>query len=385
MSDQLTDYTMVDALTVARDFVAKVCGCKKDDLIFGKIIGTEEDDDIDVAENCFLYDYNKYLVSLGHKKIRRTTFVNRFLGYKRNLYYDEAKLYVRFLYSYLKENCPVDTEENLSLLKGHLKKILDMHRTESYDNITFDDVDSFLNRLYGITDSPTNENPREEEQTNNNYIVVKDRTVTEDDMLKATKIDEKCYRGYIKEGEFFSPEKCSDWNKKSGCRLYTMIKDLNNHVLGYINAVAVTDQCYKDIREGKYPDAQIDLSYIVKYTIPGEYNMYFSSIAIDEELQGDRNLFIPLFNEFLDKLIKLVKEEDIVISRIVADAVTDEGKEICKGLGMEKIIETGHDKSVIYELILYPPQAHFKIISSKCKELYKLYKKRFEQLNDEED
>ena len=49
---------------------------------------------------------------------------------------------------------------------------------------------------------------------------------------------------------------------------------------------------------------------------------------------------------------------------------------------MNKIKDTEHDNSTVYELKLYPP--NFKIISPNFKELFNLYKKRFEQLNKED-
>lgn len=379
--EQKIDYNMVGSLLEARDFVAGVCKCSKEKLMYGEYSGLEENGYEDDEENCFLFEYNKYIVSLGYKKIRKTTLINRFMGYTRNLHFDEAKIYVSFLFNYLKANCKIEKEQNLSMLKPHLKKILDMHKNKTYNNNHFDDGDYYLNKLYGIKDSNANENSQEKKQTGNDFFIIKDREITEDDMTKAVEIDKKCYCNYIKDSEQFSPELCSSWNKKNGYRVYIMLKDSDNNILGYINAVPITGKAYSKIRSGKSPDSEIDPNCIIKYTLPGEYCMYFASIAIDEKLQGDRNLFIPLFNAFLDKLINLVKEEDIVISRVIADAVTENGKEICERLGMNKIKETEHDKSIIYELELYPP--NFKITSSKFKELYNLYKKRFEQLNKE--
>ena len=373
----------VNSLKAARNFVADNCGMENTYLIIGDPDTKRERKAYsDFASDCFLYEWNKYYSSFDKRIIRGGTLRDIFYGFTRTFTFNEAKLYVDFLYRIVKEKCKTDKQFTLSRLRPFLKDILIIHKQENDDIDKSFDIDSYLNKLFGTADSNTNEKTQENRQTEKKLFVIKDREVTDEDMVKALKIDKKCYRDYIKDSEQFSPEQCSAWNKKNGYRVYTMLKDEDNNVLGYINAVPINDKVYADIEAGEYPDAKIDCNCIVKYTLPGEYNMYFASIAIDEDLQEDRNLFIPLFNGFLDKLINLVKEEDIVIARVIADAVTEEGKGICERLGMNKIKDTEHDNSTVYELKLYPP--NFKIISPNFKELFNLYKKRFEQLNKED-
>lgn len=355
----------VDSLRSARNFVANVCKWTSRILIFGKH---------DSDNNCFLYEYNKYKKSLGYKKISEGTLKDIFFGYRRNFLEDEAKIYVNFLFRVVKENCKTDKENTLLRLRPYLKDVLDMHKNETDDNDQSFDVDSYLDRLYGVSNS------EKKRKSGENFFIIKDRDVTEEDIKKALKLDNKYYHNHIDDSEQFSLEQCLCWNKKNNHRIYTMLKDTEGDILGYINAAPINDKCYSDIKDGKYPDADIDCDCIVKYTIPGKYNLYFASIVIDEDKQGGKNFFIQLFNGFLDKLITLANEEDIVISRIIADAVTTEGKEICERLGMKKIKETEHDSSTVYELELYPPK--FKTFSHKLKDLYNIYITRFERLGE---
>ena len=212
----------------------------------------------------------------------------------------------------------------------------------------------------------------------NNYKVIKDDKVTEDDIRQALELDRKYYT--IPKEEQFKIEKCLYWNRKTGYKVYTMIKDSETgDVVGYINAVPVNDKCYKEIKAGKYADAYIDDNDIICYDHypiePQKYNLYFASIVVEKKHRYEGTFVLS--EAFFDKLIVLTKK-NIIIQKMVADAVSPQGKSYCKRAGMKEIKNTEHDNSTIYELELYPP--NFIPRTPKQKELMDKYKE-LESLN----
>ena len=83
------------------------------------------------------------------------------------------------------------------------------------------------------------------------YKAIESIEVNEEDIKKALELDREYYN--IPEYEQFDIEKCLNWNKETGYRVYTMIKDTeNDDIVGYINAVPVNDKCYEEIKNGKH-------------------------------------------------------------------------------------------------------------------------------------
>ena len=210
------------------------------------------------------------------------------------------------------------------------------------------------------------------------YKVVEDEEVTENDIRQALELDRKGY--HVPDIEQFDIEKCMRWNENTGYKVYTMIKDPEtDDVVGYINAVPVNDKCYEEIKAGKYADVDINDNDIEAYkfpNIPRTYNLYFASIVIDSKKDKFRRFF-ELYNAFLDKLIKLT-ESGIIVSRMIADAISEAGKLLCEGCGMKKIKDTDHDNSTVYEFELYPPKFHVR--TPKQKELYNVLMEKYKEL-----
>lgn len=222
-----------------------------------------------------------------------------------------------------------------------------------HDESKMDDVVATLSNYLSATNS-----------SKKRYQVIEGSEVTEDDIKKALMLDRKCYN--IDDSEQFDIEKCLRWNKKTNCQIYTMIKDMeSDDIVAYINAAPINDKCYEEIKSGKYADVNINDDDIERYDIPKEYSVYFASIVVNWE-NAKSNIFILLYGAFIEKLINLAKE-GYIVSRLLADAVSAEGKKLCEKSGMKKIKDTEHDNSTIYELKLYPP--NFSPISPKLREL----------------
>ena len=209
------------------------------------------------------------------------------------------------------------------------------------------------------------------------YEIIENEKVTEVDIKKALDLDRKFYN--LPDTEQFDIGKCVRWNKKTNNQIYTMIKDVSTgEVIGYINAAPINNKCYEEIKSGQYPDAEINDNDIVAFEDPNihkHYNLYFASIVIDTSKDGFIR-FKKLYDAFLDKLINFTKQ-NIIISHIIADAVSDEGKRMCMLSGMKKIKDTEHDSSCVFEFELFPPT--FTPRTPKQKELYNILMEKYKE------
>ena len=209
------------------------------------------------------------------------------------------------------------------------------------------------------------------------YVVVESGCVTKEEIYKALELDRLFYK--IPCNEQFDIEKCVSWNKKTNNQIYTMVKDsVSGDIIGYINAAPINNKCYEEIKSGQYPDAEINDNDIVAFEGPNihkHYNLYFASIVIDTSKDGFIR-FKNLYDAFLDKLINFTKQ-NIIISRIIADAVSDEGKRMCMLSGMKKIKDTEHDSSCVFEFELFPPT--FTPRTPKQKELYNILMEKYNE------
>lgn len=218
---------------------------------------------------------------------------------------------------------------------------------------------------------------KEKNQLNNNclnYQIIEGKAVEIKDIENALILDRKFY--HIDNSEQFNIDKCLRWYRNNN-QIYTMLQDKKNEVIvGYINAAPISFECYEDIKAGKYPDSEIDDTEIVPYETSLSYKtyiLYFASIVIDNEKDSFIRFKI-LYEAFLDKLINFTKQ-NIIISKIIADAVSEEGKKLCMLNGMKKIKDTEHDNSCIFEFELFPPT--FKPRTPKQKELFNVLMEKF--------
>lgn len=157
--------------------------------------------------------------------------------------------------------------------------------------------------------------------------------------------------------------------------IYMMLRDnKTGRIIGGIDIEPIDDEFYDRIRRGDFIDMDITTDDILDYTLPYPYSVYFSSIIVHPDYRSSDAFFL-MYNKAVEHFINLAKRE-IYIRRMIADAVTPEGKKLCRIFGMKKIGDSAHG-SEIYEVIMIPPQ--FRLISEKTKELHEIYQAKYEK------
>lgn len=199
-----------------------------------------------------------------------------------------------------------------------------------------------------------------------NIEIVEGKDVTPEDIAQASYLDTLVY-----DKVFCAPvDVCLQWNAVNN-RIYTMARDTETgKIVAYVNLSPVTDSYYEKIKSGTFLDVYLPPEAIASYDMPScMYNLYFSSIVIHPDYQNT-GVFLPLFNAIVNKFIAL-GDSGIFIHRMIADAVSERGRQFCRLFGM-KNVKTSEHNSTIYEISLLPPQ--FKVSSRPTKELFDFYR-----------
>jgi len=197
-----------------------------------------------------------------------------------------------------------------------------------------------------------------------------------------TVIDKKCYGELPHYNEVEIPRGLSLKWIKINPDIYTFLFDQRtNEVKGYINAMPIEDNIFESIKEGKLPDDEITDEHIIPFLKNQKLKMYLMSIAIDPQArnvnEGLLNMaFERLMNGFINKLIYYYTNSNIKVSQFLAVGWTNEGRRLCKILGMTMI---GNDEfgNPIYLLDLenedLPKKEHLIESIKKLIEVYKQY------------
>lgn len=167
--------------------------------------------------------------------------------------------------------------------------------------------------------------------------------VTDSDIRDAVYLDSLVYPKPFR-GNF---ETCIEWYNKNPF-IYFMIKDENsNCVVAYANVMVVTKECYKKIKRGEILDVEISPHDLVQYGDTNSHFSYFSSIVVHPEYRNTC-VFRILIRCILKYFVELAWD-GIQIEKMIVDAVTGEGRRLCKFFGMNKIRKSKHSSN-IYEI-----------------------------------
>lgn len=185
-----------------------------------------------------------------------------------------------------------------------------------------------------------------------NTVVVPDMDLTLQDVLGTIDVDRDVY-GQVESTYIPTPEIVTRWFYCNS-DIYTILKDkASNRVVGYINAMPVSQEGFEQILSGCFNESELGFDEIQPYTRPGFYRLYFCSIAILREFRTPTNLR-KLLDGFCVKWGRLA-HQNIFVSEVAADAVTEEGQKLCSAFGMRRVATTDRDSN-IYHIRTLPPE-----------------------------
>lgn len=219
------------SLTEALKYVSHSCATKAEYILYGGYELEKDDSYEKLSHECFLYEYNKYYsINYSDEKIIKRSKLHRIIyNNSRSFYFNEAKLFIKFLFNFIKNNTKIDDkEQSLLELRPYLSKILVKHKTEE-DSF---DIDSYLDNLYGISHNVNKSQNRS--QPAEKLFINKDKEISENNKIKTQKIDNKCAPGNTTELQQFSQEQSSlldtNFNYELAYENRSFIFKLNDYV-----------------------------------------------------------------------------------------------------------------------------------------------------------
>jgi hypothetical protein len=140
-------------------------------------------------------------------------------------------------------------------------------------------------------------------------------------------------------------------------------------IIGYWHFVPLFEENFQKALSGKLLDSEIKADQIKALDFPGDYDIYFVSIALR---QGYRNHDdrILLFGSFFEVIHSLAKD-GIFIKNIVTNAYTTDGHRTCIRFGM-KIITHHMEHGDVFMRTMYPfgENDNFLERDTEIRELY---------------
>lgn len=244
-------------------------------------------------------------------------------------------------------NEEITSDDNLNLVKLSLKSILNWYYNCFFINIPFNE--------------------------RNIYVIPRGEIVKED--------FEESYRieKLVLPNDLISPvDEVVSWYKHNSYTMHGVRDTITGKLIGFINALPLTDQMYNLIEKGQTLDTIIPITMIKKYDYPDFYKLYISSICISPEYQ-DSNAFKILYDSFIEEILNIAILKEIFISEILADASTPQGERLCNAIRMTFITSTNHN-SKIYRGILIPPSLRLRNLMGQ--RLTQLYNKKFDEFKE---
>ena len=119
---------------------------------------------------------------------------------------------------------------------------------------------------------------------------------------------------------------CLKWYNKNP-EIYTAIK-FKSQIVGYINFMCITKNCFNKFYKGLYKDDFIKPSDIVPFKKNALNYGYFCSIVIKKEYRNTSAVF-ALRKAFLNQL-KNFKDNKIIFSSVICDCVSKYGIKLAK-------------------------------------------------------
>ncbi|MBE5735086.1 MAG: hypothetical protein E7361_01395 [Clostridiales bacterium] len=164
--------------------------------------------------------------------------------------------------------------------------------------------------------------------------------VTEDYINQMIELDKQSYSG----DNIGERSRIQSW-LNSNKDIYTMLL-CDGKVVGYINFMPITKECFDRYYSGKISDCEITGEDVCPFIVDKDNYCLFTSIVVSKSHRFTRSAML-LWQGFCNKINKL-QNNGIHISRVIMDCVTDIGEKCAiKYLNAQYVTKSPNGK--IYE------------------------------------
>lgn len=196
------------------------------------------------------------------------------------------------------------------------------------------------------------------------FRILRGSQAEESHVLQAVRLDSLVY----KSNACGEPSMCLEWFRKNSDIYIFLLDEETENVIGYINAMPITERLFSEIKSGCVNDVTISADNIVEYKDNVDCIIYFCSIVVDPSYQKT-TAFITLYKAFVD-FMGLLVERSIYVRTVIAEALTEKGARLCKRSGFE-VMSTNQFGSSIYHLSNV--QDNFRPLKHSAKDLKARY------------
>jgi pimeloyl-ACP methyl ester carboxylesterase len=157
---------------------------------------------------------------------------------------------------------------------------------------------------------------------------------------ETAKIDDVCFGDLPGYKESQVPRGLSTTWIEINPDIYTFLFDRRQEkVCGYINAMAVNDECFNRIQAGTIRDSDIRSGDVIPFLRNQSVKMYLMSVAIDPALRRASQGLLQeplerLVNGFVAKLYYYAVNHHIRVTELISVGWTEPGKKLCEAFGM---------------------------------------------------
>lgn len=139
-------------------------------------------------------------------------------------------------------------------------------------------------------------------------------------------------------------EKCIEWHRICP-EIYTIIRN-GKSLIGYINFVPITRECYLKIKNGELKDYEFQINDILDFK-KGENYCLFMSIVIKEKYRNTK-VIIEMMKYFFKKMDRL-KRQGVELNNVICDCVSEDGEKLINRNFDAKFICYTKNRTKIYE------------------------------------
>ena len=163
--------------------------------------------------------------------------------------------------------------------------------------------------------------------------------------LEDFKVMENIEHSYFPNDNITPAEEVLKWYQRNDLTCIG-VRSSNNEVIASVNILPLNERTFYDIYNNKMNEADVVSSQIERYENSKGYYLYLSSISINQNYRNNYRVITTLLKGCVN-LYKLLRERNIKIIKIMADASTEQGEKICKKLlKMDYIRDTSHNSKI---------------------------------------
>lgn len=166
--------------------------------------------------------------------------------------------------------------------------------------------------------------------------------------LEDFKAMENIEHSYFPNDNITPAEEVLNWYKKNNLTCIGIRND-NNEIIASVSILPLNKEVFYDIYEDKMNEADVTYSQIEEYENNKKYYIYLSAISIDKRYRNNYRVITNLLKGCIN-ILDVLLERNIKIEKVMADASTIHGENICKKLlEMDYIRDTSHASKIYCE------------------------------------